>query len=203
MRRPGRTLRVVATVLCGGLIAAACSNNKSHATTTTTTVHHSTTTTGVVPTTASTTTTTGIGPCAQVSATPGQTQGAAGTIIGTVTLAEVGSSVPCTTEGYPTLTRYSSSGSIVPTTMVDGLTVDLSGPASQPAAVVTLSSTQQAEFTFQYSDVVTGSETSCAVSSTFSVFTPGATRASSPVSLSISACNNGTVDVSPIYAATS
>ncbi len=203
MRRRGRTLRVLATVLCGGLIAAACSNNKPHTTTTTTTVHHTTTTTVAVPTTASTTSTTGIAPCAQVSATPGQTQGAAGTIIGTVTLAEVGSSVPCTTEGYPSLTRYNSSGAVVPTTVVDGLTVNLSGPPSQPAAVVTLSSTQKAAFTFQYSDVVTGSETSCAVSSTLSVSTPGATRPSPPVPLSISACNNGTVDVSPIYAATS
>jgi Protein of unknown function (DUF4232) len=193
----------MATVLCGGLIAAACSSNKPHTSTTTTTLQHSTTTTGVVPTTASTTSTTGIGPCAQVSATPGQTQGAAGTIIGTITLAEVGSSGPCTTEGYPNLTRYSASGATVPTTVVNGLTVNLSGPPSQPAALVTLSSSQKAEFTFQYSDVVTGSETSCAVSSTLSVFTPGATRASSPVPLSISACNNGTVHVSPIYAATS
>lgn len=202
--RGGRILRVVATLVCGGLVAAACSSGtpSTTTTTTTTTVHRTTTTTGVTPTTARTTTTTGIAPCTQVSVTPGQTQGAAGTIIGTVTLAAVGTA-SCTTEGYPNLTRYSSSGSVVPTTVVQGLTMHLAGPPSQPPALVTLTSSQRAEFTFQYSDVVTGSETSCAVSSTLSVTTPGATSPSSPVPLSIAACNNGTVDVSPIYAATS
>ncbi len=200
--RAGRILRVVAMTACGGLIAAACSSGTPSTTTTTSTsVHRTTTTTGVPPTTASTTTTTGIAPCTQVSATPGQTQGAAGTIIGTVTLAAVGTG-SCTTEGYPSLTRYNSSGAVVPTTVVQGLTTHIAGPPSQPPALVTLSAGQKAEFTFQYSDVVTGSETSCAVSSTLSVTTPGATSPSSPVPLTISACNNGTVDVSPIYTAT-
>jgi hypothetical protein len=200
--RPGRILCMLATVVCGGLLAAACSSNSPNGlTTTTTTGHHATTTTAVPPTTASTTTTTGIGACAQVSLTPGQTQGAAGTIIGTVTLAEVGTGT-CTIEGYPNLTRYNASGSIVTTTLVHGLTVDLSGPQSQPPALVTLTSTQQAAFTFQYSDVVTGSETSCAVSTTLSVTPPGAASPSTPVPLPISACNNGTVEVSPVYAAT-
>lgn len=201
--RGGRILRVVATLACGGLIAAACSSGTpSSTTTTTTTGHRTTTTTGATPTTAGTTTTTGIAPCTQVSATPGQTQGAAGTIIGTITLAAVGSA-SCTTEGYPNLTRYNASGAVVPTNVVQGLTTHLAGPPSQPPALVTLSSGQQAEFTFQYSDVVTGSETSCAISSTLSVTTPAATSPSPPVSLSMSACNNGTVEVSPIYPATS
>jgi hypothetical protein len=200
--RAGRILRVVAMTACGGLIAAACSSGTPSTTTTTSTsVHRTTTTTGVAPTTASTTTTTGIASCTQVSATPGQTQGAAGTIIGTVTLAAVGAG-SCTTEGYPNLTRYNSSGAVVPTTVVQGLTTHIAGPPSQPPALITLSAGQKAEFTFQYSDVVTGSETSCAVSSTLSVTTPGATSPSSPVPLAISACNNGTVDVSPIYIAT-
>jgi hypothetical protein len=203
--RAGRILRVVVTLACGGLIAAACSSGTpSTTTTTTTTVHRTTTTTVVTPTTASTTTTTtaGIASCKQVSVTPGQTQGAAGTIIGTVTLTAVGSGT-CTIEGYPNLTRYNASGAVVPTTVVQGLTTHIAGPPSQPAALVTLASSQQAQFTFQYSDVVTGSETSCAVSSTLSVTTPGATSPSTPAPLAISACNSGTVDVSPIYAATS
>jgi hypothetical protein len=40
------------------------------------------------------------------------------------------------------------------------------------------------------------------MSSTVSVTTPGATSPSAPVPLSISACNNGTVYVSPLYAST-
>jgi Protein of unknown function (DUF4232) len=202
--RAGRIVRVVAAMVCGGLVAAACSSGSpsTTSTTTSTTLHGSTTTTGVAPTTASTTTTTGVASCAQVTVTPGQTQGAAGTIIGTVTVAAAGTGT-CTIMGYPNLTRYSSSGAVVPTTVVQGLTTHIAGPPSQPPALVTVSSSQKAAFTFQYSDVVTGSETSCAISSTVSVTTPGATTASSPVPLSISACNNGTVDVSPIYAATS
>jgi len=192
--------RVLMTVLFGGLVLAACSNNPSGPTTTTT-VHRTTTTTAVPPTTASTTTTTGIAACAQVSATPGQAQGAAGTIVGTITLAEVGTGT-CTIDGFPSLTRFNASGATVVTTLVHGLTINLSGPASQPPAVITLTPTQQAEFTYQFSDVVTGSETTCAVSSSLSVTTPGATTASAPVTVSMSACDNGTVNVSPVYAAT-
>jgi hypothetical protein len=198
-----RALRVFAAVLCAGLVGAACSsNNGTHTTSPTTSPHRSTTTTtsSTVPTTASTTTsTTGIGPCSQVTATPGQTQGAAGTIVGTVTLAEVGAG-SCTIDGYPTLARFSASGASVPTTMVHGLTISASGPASEPPSVIALSSTQQAEFTFQYSDVITGTETTCPTSTTLSVTTPGATSPSAPISLSMTACNNGTVNVSAVYA---
>ena len=88
-----------------------------------------------------------IAACAQVTATPGQTQGAAGTIVGTITLTPVGSAT-CTMEGYPVLARFSSSGASVPITMVNGLTVNLSGPPTQPPSVVTLSAGQQAEFTY-------------------------------------------------------
>jgi Protein of unknown function (DUF4232) len=197
-----RVWRALATVLFGGVVAAACSSSPSpsHPTTTTTTVHRTTTTTTSTAPPTTTTTTAGIAACAQVSGTPGQIQGAAGTIIGTITLSEVGTGT-CTINGYPTLVRFNSSGSTVVTTLVHGLSVNQSGPASQPPAPVTLTPTQKAEFTFQYSDVVTGSETSCAVSSTLTVTTPGATSASAPITLSISACNTGTVEVSPVYAA--
>jgi len=199
-----RALRVAAALVCAGLIAAACSSSPgSHTSTGTTGGSHSTTTTqstSVTSTTAGTTTTTGIAACAQVTATPGQSQGAAGTIVGTITLAPVGSAT-CTMEGYPALARFSSSGATVPITVVDGLTVNLSGPPTQPPSVVTLASGQQAEFTFEYSDVVTGNETSCTSSSTVTVTPPGASTASAQVPLTMAPCNNGTVEVSPVYAA--
>ena len=200
-----RALRVVAALLCAGLIAAACSSSPgSHTSTGTTGGSHSTTTTqstSVTTTTAGTTTTTGIAACAQVTATPGQSQGAAGTIVGTITLAPVGSAT-CTMEGYPALARFSSSGATVPITVVDGLTVNLSGPPTQPPSVVTLASGQQAEFTFEYSDVVTGSETQCASSASVTVTPPGAATASPQIPLTMAPCNNGAVEVSPVYAAT-
>jgi hypothetical protein len=201
-----RAWRVAAALACVGLIAAACSSKPGSPTSTGTTggSHRTTTTTqgtSATSTTASPTTTTGIAACAQVTATPGQSQGAAGTIVGTITLAPVGTAT-CTMEGYPALARFSSSGATVPTTVVDGLTVNLSGPPTQPPSVVTLSSGQQAEFTFEYSDVPTGSETQCASSATVTVTPPGATTASARVPLTMAPCNNGTVEVSPVYAAT-
>jgi hypothetical protein len=199
-----RALRVLGAVVCAGLLAAACSSNNGNHTGTTTTVRHhptTTTTTAVPPTTATTTTTTGITACVQVTATPGQVQGAAGTIVGTVTLTPVGSGT-CTMMGYPTLARFNSTGAPVPIALVQGLTVNLSGPPTQPPSLVTLTAGQQAEFTFQYSDVVTGSETTCATSATVSVTPPGSSTPSAPAALMMSPCNNGTVDVSPVYAAT-
>jgi hypothetical protein len=201
-----RAWRVAAALVCVGLIAAACSSKPGSPTSTGTTggSHRTTTTTqstSVTSTTASTTTTTGIAACAQVTATPGQSQGAAGTIVGTITLAPVGSAT-CTMEGYPALTRFSSSGATVPITVVNGLTVNLSGPPTQPPSVVTLTSGQQAEFTFEYSDVPTGEETSCASSTSVTVTPPGAATPSAQVPLTMAPCNNGTVEVSPVYAAT-
>jgi hypothetical protein len=103
--------------------------------------------------------------------------------------------------GYPSLARFDSTGAPVATTVVDGLTVNLSGPPTAPPTLVTLTATQQAEFTFQYSDVTTGTETSCASSTTLSVTPPGATTASTPAPLTMAPCSNGTIEVSPVYAA--
>jgi hypothetical protein len=196
----------MAGLACAGVIGTACtSQGGTHTSTRTTTTHRTTTTTsgGGVTTTSSTTTTstTGISACAQVTATPGQTQGAAGTIVGTITVAEVGTGT-CTMMGYPTLARFGAGGAAVPITLVHGITVNLPGPATQPPTLVTLTATQQAEFTFQYNDVITGTETSCATSTTLSVTTPGASGASAPIPLTMAPCNNGTVEVSPVYAAT-
>jgi hypothetical protein len=208
LRRAGRALGVAAALLCVGLIAAACSSSPGSRTSTGTTggSHGSTTTTQSTSATSTTTsaggttTSTGIAACAQVTATAGQSQGAAGTIVGTLTLTPVGSAT-CTMEGYPVLARFSSSGASVPITVVNGLTVNLSGPPTQPPSVVTLSAGQQAEFTFEYSDVVTGNETQCASSTAVTVTPPGARTASAQVPLTMAPCNNGTVEVSPVYAA--
>ncbi|HEX3793712.1 MAG TPA: DUF4232 domain-containing protein [Acidimicrobiales bacterium] len=200
-------LRVAAGLLAVAALAAACSSSGGHHGSGTKTPQGTqttaSTTTSTLPTSVLTTTTTAAPStaCALVSGVAGQTQGAAGTIVGTVTLSPVGVST-CTLVGYPTLIRYSSTGAVVPVHVVDGLTVNLSGPATQPAAQVTLTASQPAEFTFQYSDVQTGSETTCAASSTLAVVTPGQTKGSAPFALAMSPCSGGTVEVSPFYAAT-
>lgn len=207
-----RAFRVTTAFVCAGLLGAACSSNGGNHTATGTTGSHTTKNTGTTTTTkpassatsttastaATTTTTTSIAPCAQVTATPGQAQGAAGTIVGTITVAVVGSGT-CTIFGYPTLARENASGAAVAVSVVQGLTVNLSGPPTEPPSLITLTSGEQAEFTYQYSDVPTGEETTCPSSTTVSVKTPGATTTSAYVPLTMAPC--GAVQVSPIYAA--
>ncbi len=202
----------MAGVLLAGLTAAACTTqggtHTSSGTTATTVPRRSTSTTttatattSVTPAPSTTSTSTAVVACSRVTASPGQTQGAAGTVIGTITLTEVGSAA-CTVLGYPSLARFSASGAPVPVTVVHGLTVNLSGPAVQPPSSVTMTASRQGEFTFQYSDVPTGSETTCASSTTLSVTLPGGSSGSPPAPLTMAPCDNGTIDVSPIYAAT-
>jgi hypothetical protein len=105
--------------------------------------------------------------------------------------------------GYPSLARFSAGGASVPVTVVHGLSVDVPGPATQPPAMVTVTSSQGAAFTYQYSDVPTGSETQCASSASLTVTTPGASSASPQFPLAMAPCDNGTVRVSPVYAGSS
>ena len=103
--------------------------------------------------------------------------------------------------GYPTIALLSSSGSALPVTVVDGLTVDISPQANGAAALVNLTPTAGAAFTYQFSDVTTGNETACPSTATITVTPPGSSNASSPTPLIIAPCDNGTVHVSPVYAA--
>lgn len=206
MSRLRRRAAVLGLLATGGLIAAACSsspaNTPNSRTTTTTTAAASTTTTSSVATTSSTTTSTtatAVG-CQGVTATPGQGQGAAGTITGTVTLSVSGSS-SCSLLGYPTMSLFSSSGSPIPVTMVDGLSVNISSAANGPPATVNLSPNQKVQFTYQYSDVPVGSETTCPSSASATVTPPGATAATPRFTLALNPCDSGTIRVSPVYAA--
>jgi hypothetical protein len=205
MRAP-RGLAGLAGLLCCGVMAAACSNPSPHESTGTTTTNHTSTTitstTSVSPSTGSggtNTTTTGIGPCPEVSASLGQTQGAAGTIIGTIDVTSLGSRT-CTMEGYPTLTRFNAAGITITANIVHGLTVNLSGPASEPPALVTLAAGQGAAFDFEYSDVPTGEATSCPSSTSLSVTTPGALTPSPHFAVTMAPCDDETIAVSPVYA---
>jgi hypothetical protein len=180
------------------LLAAACSSSPAKvATSSTTTTTSSTPTTPVASTSTTTTVATG---CPDVSAAAAGFQGATGTITGTIVLSESGTA-SCTLNGYPTMALFTSSGAAIPVTMVDGLSVDVSTPANSPPSPVKLAAGSNLEFTYQYSDVPTGGETSCATSSTVSVTPPGNTSATRPFSLSMGPCNSGTIRVSPVYAA--
>ena len=199
MSRPRWALALVAGA---GLMLAACSNSPSQNQTTTTTTHHhaaaasTTSSTGA----ASTTSSTAAGPpaCNHVAAAAGAFQGAAGTITGTVTVTNT-SATSCTVDGYPTMALYSGSGAPLTVTMKNGLAVNISPQANAPPSSVTIAPSATAQFTYQYSDVPYGAETSCPMSEQATTTMPGATTSSAFFALAIGPCHNGTIMVSPVY----
>jgi hypothetical protein len=197
---------VLALAAGAGIVLAACGNNPTpngtttttHRSTTTTTTAAATTSTTVAPTTS---TVVGTAACSHISATAGQSSGAAGTITGVITVTNTGTS-PCTANGYPTMALFSGSGAPLTVTMSNGLTVSITPPANAPPSTVTVAPSSTAQFAYQFSDVPVGNETSCPSSEGASVTMPGATSGSATFALAIDPCNNGTIHVSPVYAST-
>jgi Protein of unknown function (DUF4232) len=197
-------LGALALAASAGLALAACSSSSPHNSTTTTTQHRATTTSAASTTSSSSSSTTSssvaTASCNRMSATPGQGQGAAGTITGFITVTNTGTST-CTTLGYPTMGLAGSTGTALTVTIVDGLSVQISAQANAAPATVTIAPGAKAQFAFQYSDVPSGNETSCPTSATAEVTVPGATAATPNFALAIAPCSNGTIRVSPLYAA--
>ena len=195
----------LALVAGAAVLLAACSSNSTTPKKVTTTTRHAATSNDVVvdhhddcgrdddvATAASTA-------CTHVTASPGQGQGAAGTITGMITVTNTGTA-SCTANGYPTVALFSGSGAPLTVTMVDGLSVTISSAANAPPSTVTVAPSSSAQFAYQYSDVPVGSETSCPTSESASVTMPGSTTASSTFQLAIGPCSSGTIRVSPVYA---
>jgi hypothetical protein len=196
----------LALVAGAAVVLAACSSSPStpkKVTTTTraarATTSSSSTTTTAVSTTTSTSTSSISTACTHITASPGQGQGAAGTITGVITVTNTGSA-SCTANGYPMLALLSGSGAPLTVTMVNGLSVTVSSAANAPPTSLMVAPSSSAQFAYQYSDVPVGSETSCPTSESATVTMPGSTTASSAFQLAIGPCNNGTVRVSPVYA---
>jgi uncharacterized protein DUF4232 len=198
--------RWVLAVLAGtGVVLAACSSSPSTPKQTTTTTTHaasstssSTTSTSSAPSSTTSTTAASTG-CNHVTAVPGQSQGAAGTITGVITVTNTGATA-CTADGYPTVALFSGSGAPLTVTMVNGLSVSISAPANAPPGAVALAASGSAQFAYQFSDVPVGSETSCPGSEMARVTMPGAVTPSPTFALAIDPCGNGTIRVSPVYA---
>jgi hypothetical protein len=102
-------------------------------------------------------------------------------------------------DGYPTMALFYAAGTTIPVTIVDGLTVDISSEANGPPTSITVSPSQGADFTYQYSDVPSGNETSCPSSTRVSVTPPGSSNGTAPIDLVLAPCDNGTIRVSPVY----
>jgi hypothetical protein len=188
---------------CAGFALAACSSSPSKPKNVTTTTHATSTTSAstTTSTAASSTTSTAAAStaCSHITASPGQGQGAAGTITGLVTVTNAGTT-SCTVDGYATMALFSGSGAPLTVTMVSGLTVAVSSAANAPPTSLSVAPGSTAQFAYQYSDVPVGSETSCPTSESASVTLPGSTTASPSFQLAIGPCGNGTIRVSPVYA---
>lgn len=196
------------------LVLAACSSPPSASTasrsttttrgtsTSTSTSPSSSTSTTVAPTTSTTTTVVRPANCqpAELHMAASMISGGAGTIEMLVTMANV-SSATCTMEGYPGMQLLNASGSPITTTVVRGGGPEYPTPAANaPPAPVSLAPQQSAAFGFSYSDVPVGNQTSCPTSAQAEVTPPNDT-AYAVIPMQIAPCGNGTLHVSPVYAA--
>ncbi|HEV3212932.1 MAG TPA: DUF4232 domain-containing protein [Acidimicrobiales bacterium] len=173
------------------------------ATTTTTT----TTTTTLPPTTSSTSssTTTTLRPLsfctgAVLTGRLVSSSGAAGTITAVLQVANA-AAVPCALRGYPGLQLLSASSTPLPTSTIRGQTQFATAAADAPPSLQRLTPRGTATFQLQYSDVPTGTETTCPTATSINVYVP-ASAVPVHVVEQLSPCNNGTVNVSPFYGAT-
>lgn len=171
-------------------------------TTTTTSVSTTTTSTAVTTTTALANGSTCQG--ADFTGVFGLSQGAAGTIYTSVTLTK---STPgsCTLKGWPVLGLKNQAGAVLAERTIDvpssSDTVNFLNPKANHAPT-TLSLTQGSGTTFSmaFSDVPTGSATSCPTAAVVIVGTGvGATTSSISLTYPIQPCNGGTLIVSPFY----
>ncbi len=172
----------------------------AHATTTTTSTTTSSTTTS--------TTTTIAGPAAcsgsDFTGTFNLAQGAAGTISTSATLVKRTTGT-CTLDGWPVLGLRSASGAALPEQTVEVPTAGnpanfISSAANQPPKVLTLVQGSSVSFSVAYSDVTSGTETTCpnAAVVTVAVAVGGPVL---PITLEypIAPCDSGLLRVSPFY----
>jgi hypothetical protein len=180
------------------LALSACSTNKSSTTTTAGT----TPSTGSASTSPSSTTTSipaGLVCTARdlVTSVVGS-QGAAGTFELTFGLRNSGSTA-CPMEGYPGAQLLDASGNQLPTHVVSGGNFQFTSFAPAP---VTLDAGATAYFNLAYSDVPSGSETTCPTATQVEVTPPHAVDHDT-VSVHLTVCDAGTLTVSPVFSSSS
>jgi len=125
-------------------------------------------------------------------------QGAAGTFELTFSLHNT-SGTSCPIDGYPGAQLLDASGTELPTHVVSGGNFQFSNFAPAP---VVLAAGDTAYFNLGYSDVPTGSETSCPTAAQIEVTPPHAVD-HDVVSVHITACAAGTLTVSPVFSSSS
>lgn len=193
----------ITTVALGLIICAATLSACSHAPSRSNPPPHRTTTsnegTTAPPSTVTTTTVPQVvGTCqpSQLHILVAGSQGAAGTTELTFSLTNT-ATAPCTLHGYPGMLLLASDGQGLPTTVTRG-----GGLAFENVTVtdVTLGAGQTAYFNLGYNDVTQG-DTSCSMSTQVEVTPPNDTAFAVVPVPQINACGNGSLNVSPVFAA--
>jgi hypothetical protein len=187
---------LIPLILGPAVALAGCSSNKPSATptskagTTTTAAANGTTT---LPAPTSSTTVPGCTGANYTLSILG-TEGAAGTSEVTFGFRNT-SSATCTLSGYPGVQLLGSGGADIATNTVEGGGESFTNFAPSTVAVA---GGATAFFNMGYSDVTTGTETSCPTATALQVTAPGT---SSPLHVSgqFEVCNGGTVNVSPVF----
>jgi hypothetical protein len=105
----------------------------------------------------------------------------------------------CTLAGYPGLGMTGSNGASLTTTVVRKGSYNFTAMA--PTTVI-ISSVQSVYFNMGYSDVPTGSATSCPAAANL-VITPPNAYTSVTIPAQLAPCGNGTIVVSPVFTAAS
>ncbi|MGO9458230.1 MAG: DUF4232 domain-containing protein [Acidimicrobiales bacterium] len=123
--------------------------------------------------------------------------GAAGTIELTFSLTNTTSST-CTMRGYPGMLLLGSGGTALPTTVVRGGGLSFE---RVPVSTVTLAPSKVAYFNVGYSDVV-AVPPACSTASGVEVTPPTALTHATVHGLTIEACSDGTLHVSPVFGST-
>jgi hypothetical protein len=124
-------------------------------------------------------------------------QGGAGTLEVTVGLKNT-STVTCTLFGYPGGLLLDGSGNPLPTTVVRGGSYHFTSSISP--TTVTLAPGTTAYFNIGFSDVPTAPATSCPTSASLEVTPPDDVNHLT-ITAQWTVCNQGTLDVSPVFAA--
>ena len=186
-------------VIAGALGAVALAACSSHPSTTSTTA--TTPSTGSSSTASTTTSSVPAGlACAArdlVTNVVGS-QGAAGTFELTFALHNT-SGTPCPLDGYPGAQLVDASGTELPTHVVSGGSFQFTSFAPAP---VTLAAGATAYFNLAYSDVPTGTETTCPTAAKIEVTPPHAVD-HDVVTIDAMVCGAGTLTVSPVFSPSS
>ena len=193
----GPSVRSVALMATVSVLAfaAGCSSNKaaSPPVSSPVTTASTTTTSTTLPTPTTSTTVPGCTGANYALSVLG-TEGAAGTFEVTFGFKNTASAT-CPLMGYPGIQLVSAAGTNLPTTTVRGGSESFTDFAP---TTVDVGPGATAYFNMAYSDVTTGTETSCPTATGLKAIPPN-TSTSLSVAAQFVVCNNGTVTVSPVF----